>query len=108
MPTRFFSCLALLASCLARVSAETLVLTNARVYTANDSAPRAEAVIATDGRITFVGSAADVRTRQPADARVIDLKGATVLPGLVDAHAHLAGVGFRELNFNLEGTTGIA
>lgn len=91
-----------------RAPAETLVLTNARVYTANDNAPRAEAVIATDGRITFVGSAAAARSRQPAGARVIDLHGLTVLPGLVDAHAHLSGVGFRELNFNLEGTTGIA
>ena len=30
------------------------------------------------------------------------------MPGLTDAHAHLAGIGFRELEFNLEGATGIA
>ncbi len=96
------------AAALLSARAETLVLTNARVYTANDSAPRAEAVVATDGKIIFVGSAADAKARTPAGARVIDLHGATVLPGFTDAHAHLAGVGFRELTFNLEGTTGIA
>ena len=44
--------------------------------------------------------------RAPA-ARRIDLQGATVLPGLSDAHAHLAGIGERELTFNLEGTASL-
>lgn len=36
------------------------------------------------------------------------MHGLTVLPGLTDSHAHLAGIGFRELSFNLEGTTSLA
>jgi predicted amidohydrolase YtcJ len=108
MLTRSFARFAAFALLQVRTHAEPLVLTNARVYTGNDNAPRAEAVIAIDGRITFVGSAAAARAQQPSGARVIDLAGLTVLPGLVDAHAHLAGVGFRELNFNLEGANGIA
>lgn len=88
--------------------AASLVLTNGRIYTGKETQPRAEAVVATDGRITFVGSNADVRARAPANARIVDLRGQTVLPGLVDAHAHLAGIGFRELSFNLEGTTSLA
>ncbi|MEJ0038884.1 MAG: amidohydrolase [Gammaproteobacteria bacterium] len=38
----------------------------------------------------------------------MDLSGATLLPGLTDAHAHLAGIGFRELEFNLEGSPSLA
>ena len=85
-----------------------LVLFNTTVYTANDKQPRAEAVIAENGRITFVGSTADALKRAPPGAQRIDLKGRTVLPGLTDAHAHLSGIGFRELEFDLEGTASVA
>ena len=89
------------------VRAAALVLTQGRVYTGDAKQPRAEAVLAVDGRIAFVGGAAEAQRRAPAGARVIDLAGRTVFPGFVDAHAHLVGIGFRELNFNLEGTAGL-
>ena len=38
---------------------------------------------------------------------VIDLKGAYIYPGFVDAHAHLLGIGLREMTLNLEGTPSI-
>lgn len=38
-----------------------LLLTNATIYTGNDAQPRVEAVLAIDGRIAFVGAAADAR-----------------------------------------------
>jgi predicted amidohydrolase YtcJ len=85
------------------VLAQSLLLTNARVYTVNDQRPQAEAVVVADGRITYVGSNAEALKRAPHDARRIDLTGRTVVPGLTDAHAHLAGIGQRELSFNLEG-----
>ncbi|HEY4646367.1 MAG TPA: amidohydrolase family protein, partial [Steroidobacteraceae bacterium] len=88
-------------------SAGSLVLVNGNIYTANDAQPRAEAVIARDGRITFVGTSGDARRRAPANATGIDLKGRTVVPGLTDAHAHLEGIGLRELAFDLEGTTSV-
>lgn len=92
----------------AAAAAPPLVLYNTAVYTANDSQPRAEAVIAQNGVITFVGSSVEALKRAPAEARKIDLGGKTVLPGLTDAHAHLAGIGFRELEFNLQGTPSLA
>lgn len=50
----------------------------------------AEAVVERDGKIAFVGPEADARAAAGKDAQVHDLKGATLLPGFVDAHSHFA------------------
>ncbi len=89
------------------LSGASLVLTNGNIYTVEEAQPRAQAVVVEDGRITFVGDSAEALRRAPAAARQVDLQGLTVLPGLTDAHAHLYGIGKRELSFNLEGTAGI-
>jgi len=83
------------------------LLVNSNVYTADDSNPRAEAVLAVDGRIAFVGTRAEALRRAPHGTRRADLHGLTVVPGITDSHAHVAGIGFRELGFNLEGTSGL-
>jgi predicted amidohydrolase YtcJ len=84
-----------------------VVFKNGNIYTANDDKPKAEAVAAKYGRIVFVGSNAEAKKYEGKGVKVIDLKGATVVPGLVDAHYHFSGVGFREMNLNLEGTTSL-
>ena len=84
-----------------------IVFKNGNIYTANDDKPKAEAVAAKYGRVVFVGSNADAKKYEGKGVKVIDLKGATVVPGLVDAHYHFSGVGFREMNLNLEGTTSL-
>jgi hypothetical protein len=89
-------------------AAPPLVLVNGNIRTGEPSAPRAEAVIAADGRIVFVGTTSEARRQAPAGAQVVDLAGATVLPGLADAHAHLAGIGWRELHFDLTGVESLA
>ena len=90
------------------LAADALLFTNGRIYTGDDRQPRAEAVVSAGGRIAFVGPLAEAQRRAPADVRRIDLRGTTMLPGFVDAHAHLAGIGFRELTFDLEGTKSLA
>jgi predicted amidohydrolase YtcJ len=90
------------------LAAEPLVLFDGEVYTVDDRSPRAEAVIAVDGRITYVGTSAEALKRAPPGARRIDLHGQTLLPGLTDSHAHLAGIGNRELSFDLQGTASLA
>ena len=58
-----------------------------------------------NGRIVFVGSAADVLARQTDKTRVIDVHGATIIPGLIDSHVHLANLGARLERVDLVGVT---
>ena len=70
------------------VSDSVVALTNVTVIDGTGSAPRAgQTVVIRGGRIAQVGGAATVRA--PAGARVIDLAGHTVIPGLVGMHDHL-------------------
>jgi predicted amidohydrolase YtcJ len=86
-------------------SAETVFI-NGNIYTGNEGAPRAEAVAVKAGRIIFVGSNAEA-AKYKEGARITDLKGGTVLPGLTDSHCHIFGIGAREVTLNLEGTTSL-
>ena len=81
-----------------------LVLKNANIYTVDEHKPSAQAVAVKGDKIVFVGSDAEVQSYIGHGTHVLDLKGATVVPGLTDAHYHFLGVGMRELTFNLEGT----
>ena len=82
-----------------------LIFTNGNVYTVNEKRPRAQAIAVKGDRIVFVGTNAAVKRFQGRNTRVVDLRGATVVPGFADAHAHFAGVGQREMTLNLEGLT---
>ena len=85
-----------------------LVLWGGPIYTAQDARPSAEAVVVRDGRIAFVGARAAARAWVGPRTRVVDLHGAALFPGFTDSHAHLRGVGERELTLNLEGAKSIA
>ncbi|HKE45219.1 MAG TPA: amidohydrolase [Steroidobacteraceae bacterium] len=102
------ACLAATVLIAAPLAAQSLLLLNGNVYTADQHNSRAQAIVAVDGRITFVGENARARQRAPKDAVLVDLGRRTVLPGLTDSHAHLAGIGFREFAFDLEGTSSVA
>ncbi|MBK6426309.1 MAG: amidohydrolase [Blastocatellia bacterium] len=86
--------------------ADTLFL-NGNVYTGSDRQPRAQAIAVAGGKILYVGNDAGAKRLRGPSTRIVDLKGATVLPGLTDAHCHLSGIGFREMTFNLEGCSSL-
>jgi predicted amidohydrolase YtcJ len=67
---------------------DAIALVNGNVRTLDGHDTVAEAVLIRRGRIAAVGATADVR-QQSRDAEVVDLRGRTVLPGLIDAHAHV-------------------
>jgi imidazolonepropionase-like amidohydrolase len=67
---------------------DTTLLRPARVFTADDGVVHPGwVVLVTGARIAAVGPAAFIAI--PADAKVVDLPGETLLPGLIDAHSHL-------------------
>jgi predicted amidohydrolase YtcJ len=65
--------------------------------------PDAEAVAVTGGRIVFVGTTADAQAHIGGTTRVIDTRGAVILPGLVDSHAHIQELGREKVQVNLVG-----
>jgi len=65
-----------------------LVLTDGRIYTVDAAHSSASALAVQDGKIVFVGSAADARKWIGPATRVEPLAGRLVLPGLVDSHMH--------------------
>lgn len=66
------------------------VLVNGRIFTGDASAPWAEALVTEGDRITAVGSNAAIAELTPEGATLIDLAGRLVIPGLNDAHVHVA------------------
>lgn len=65
-----------------------LIVTNAKVWTGDDSNPKAEAVAVLGDRIVSVGSNADVGLWRGPDTKVIDAQGKLLIPGFNDAHVH--------------------
>ncbi|MDQ6635633.1 MAG: amidohydrolase family protein, partial [Gemmatimonadota bacterium] len=78
-----------------------LIVTNARIYTVDDARPVVAAMAVRDGRVQFIGSAREAAALKGAATRVVDLDGRTVIPGMVDAHAHLLGLGQSLRTVNL-------
>lgn len=81
-----------------------LIITNARVYTVDDARPLASAIAVREGRIQFVGSEAEAMALRGANTRLVDAAGRTIVPGIVDAHAHLLGLGYSLANVRLADT----
>src|SRR5262245_26782803 len=76
-----------------------LILHNGQITALAPEQPHAQAVAASGGVISAVGTDAAVLNRRGQQTRVIDLRGRRVVPGLNDSHLHLIRGG---LNYNLE------
>ena len=80
------------------------VIHNAHVYTMNPDQPTAEAFAVQGDRILMVGSDTQVLDSYP-DAERRDAAQLPIIPGLIDAHAHLMGRGLSLLQADLVGTS---
>lgn len=85
-----------------------MIVWNGPIYTGVSDAPRVEAIAARRGVIVYAGARAGAEALKGPRTQVIDLRGASAYPGFTDAHAHLRGIGERELTLNLEGTASLA
>ncbi|WP_406631172.1 amidohydrolase family protein [Amycolatopsis sp. WGS_07] len=67
-----------------------LIFTGGPILTVDDGRPEAEAIAVRDGIITAVGDRAEVLPLRTPATEVVDLGGAALLPGFVEAHGHPA------------------
>src|ERR1019366_6835887 len=81
-------------SALAQQPATDMVLYNGKIITVNDHSfssqlgTVAEAMHVKDGKVLHIGANAEIRSMAGPDTKVIDLKGRTVIPGLILTHEH--------------------
>ena len=89
--------IAQLAAAEADTAVADAIYLNARIYTGNADQPWVDAVAIRDGRFAHVGDSAGAEAyRGPATA-VVDLQGAMVMPGIIDAHVHAQRGGVKSL-----------
>ncbi len=81
-----------------------LILINGKVVTVDESVPTAEAIAMKDGKITRVGTTKEVLLEKSNRTKVMDLKGKLIVPGFIESHAHLTGIGRMLMNLDLTQT----
>jgi predicted amidohydrolase YtcJ len=86
--------------CLPQEAAADLVLWGGKVITVDPRKPAVQAVAIKNGRFLMAGSDSEVRALSGRSTEVIDLKGRTVTPGLIDSHQHLFEYGTHLLQLD--------
>src|SRR5690606_1212780 len=80
-----------------------LIVHNANIYTVDGVLPKATSVAVRDGRFLEVGEGGPIMEKYSATT-VLDAKGKTMVPGLIDAHCHFYGLGMTQQVVDLVGT----
>ena len=92
-----------LLSCDSKKEVADIIITNANIYTVNETNPKAQSFAIKEGRFLMVGSVKDIKDHYHSK-NVLDLEGKTVLPGLIDGHCHLRNLGNFMQKVDLVGT----
>ncbi|MCO6162512.1 amidohydrolase [Flavobacterium sp. NRK F7] len=92
-----------LTSCSSKKESADLMLTNAKIYTVNDTFDIVEALVVKEGKIIFIGTTKEANERFEAKD-IIEANNQYVYPGFYDAHAHLYKYGLTMQTVNLRGT----
>lgn len=77
-----------------------LIVQNAVIYTVNESFETADAMAIKDGKIIGIGDIQSISDEFQSD-NIYDAHGRTIIPGIIDAHAHLYGMGWMMQNVDL-------
>ncbi|MEL6811761.1 MAG: amidohydrolase [Bacteroidota bacterium] len=94
-------------SCAEEIIPVDLLVQNANVYTVNDNFDNATAFVVKDGKILEVGET-EILQQKYVPTEIYEAGGNTIVPGLIDAHAHLYNLGVTMQQVDLVGTTSIA
>lgn len=83
---------------------EVTIVVNALVHTVDSNTPNADGFAYQNGKIIAVGESTTIEAAYPSGRR-IDTNGATIVPGFIDAHGHLLGLGQSLMIADLMGTS---
>jgi predicted amidohydrolase YtcJ len=83
------------------LSSSDLVLTNGKILTMDGQSSIVEALAIKDGKILATGRNASITALVGPRTRVLDLAGKTVIPGLIDTHAHFKAAGLSDYVVNM-------
>lgn len=78
------------------------IFINGHIITMDENNPEVEAMAVGKGKILLTGTTREIKKNYP-DTEVVDLKGKTVMPGIIESHGHLLSLGQSFLELNLEG-----
>ena len=78
-----------------------LMVRGGTIITMDQNQPEAEALAARGQTIVAVGTEAELRSLMGPDTEVIDLDGATAVPGLIEAHGHFLSMGWAKMQLDL-------
>ncbi len=99
----YFIVILVLFSCTSEKQKADLLVKNAKVYTVNSTFETAEAFVINEGEIIEIGDSETLETKY-TPSNTFDAQGKTIVPGLIDAHAHLYNLGLFLQNVDLKGT----
>ena len=98
----FLSLLVIGTECSSKKEADILVF-NANIYTVDSTFSKATALAVKNGRFVALSTDEEITNNYSAP-RLLDAKGKTIVPGLIDAHCHFYGLGMTQQVVNLRGT----
>ena len=84
-----------------------LIIHNANVITMDDHQPVVQAVACFQGRIVAIGGDHEILPLAGAGTKVMNMHGATVIPGLNDGHNHMLEVGIKMTRIVLDDVTSL-
>lgn len=96
LPLFFFAC----SNPAPTIKKAETILMNGNIYTVDLKKPTAEAIAISEGKITAVGSNAEIEKLKGEQTEIIDLNGQFTMPGFIEGHAHFSGLGFSLIDLN--------
>jgi hypothetical protein len=88
------------------LSLSPLIITGGDIITLDDTQKNPEAIVIYQGKITAMGKRATLFKQYPR-ARIMDIKGQTIVPGFIDSHVHVRELGMDRVKANLVGVTNV-
>jgi len=81
-----------------------MIIHGGTIYTVDSTRVTVEAVATKNNTILFAGSLEDAEAYKNDQTQLLDLKGKTMTPGLIEGHGHFMGLGYNELELDLMAT----